>query len=205
VTNTSRKLAALALAAPAIATLGLSGTAAANAYEADADCVGLVVDMPRAEDGTTVTAYRNGIIERSVYVATFGDPVRFTIPSPDQTVRQSWRVVVTGHNGTSSWSEVVAPCVAPSTSSTAPATTTTVPPTTTTVAVSTPPVPSTTAPATTTTTVQPPRATTTTVAARPTFTLPATGPSALDVLALIALCAAAVGAFLAQTARRRPR
>jgi hypothetical protein len=190
--------------ATAALTLGVlttaSGAASANAYTADADCAGLTVDLPRAEDGTTVTAYRNGTAVRTVRNDTFGAPVRFTIPSPDQTVTQTWRVTVVGFNGSSEFNEVVAPCATPPTSSTVPTSSsappspsTTVP---TTVVVTTPPVPSV---APTTTVVSPPRPTGPTT---PTVNeLPATGGDWKLPTFIGVLCVAAGAAFVALTRR----
>jgi hypothetical protein len=150
-------LAALALAA----VLAFPGTASANNPQPRADCDGLEFNMDRTEDGTQVFATRNGQTVADVRNDVFGAPVRFTVPSPDRTVTQTWRVTVIGRNGTLRWSETVAPCVVPTTAST------TVPPVVETTSTTVPPVvvttvPAVTVPATTTTEV-----TRTTVAVAP--------------------------------------
>jgi LPXTG-motif cell wall-anchored protein len=203
-TTAHRKILAALLAAPVVAVIGVAGTASANTYTADADCSGLVFDMPRTEDGTTVTATVNGRTVRVVTNDTFGAPVRFTVPTPDATQPQAWRVTVVGFNGSAPvFTETVPACVVPTTTTVAPtttaaATTTTAPATTVpTVAVTTPPVPS-----STTTTVRPPRATTTTAAPAWVGVLPETGPSAIDVVAIGGLIASALGAAALYLVRR---
>lgn len=131
------------------AALAFPGTASANAFDADANCDGMTFTMPRTEDGTQVFATRNGQTVADVRNDVFGAPVRFTIPSPDRTVAQTWRVTVIGYNGTLRWSETVPACDVPApTTTTVPTTSTTVPPVVATT--------STTVPATTTTADFPP-------------------------------------------------
>lgn len=206
-------------AAIAAATLGLAGTASANAYTADATCSGFTLDLPRAEDGTIVTLTRNGTTVRTDTVTTFGAPVRYTVASPDQTVAQSWRVTIDSRwNEDYTYAETVPACTS-STTITAPPTTvpttapTTVPPsststppsapvssdvpTTTVVAVTTPPlVPS-------TTVVTPPgRPTSTTTTTPPTFTLPETGWEWTERVGFVAGAMLAIGLFLVLVRRR---
>lgn len=140
----------------------------ANRLIADADCSGVTVDVPRTEDGTTVTVSRNGTVVRTVSNDVFGARVAFTVPSPDLTQPQVWVVSVSGHNGSERFTETVPACIAPSSSST----TSTVAPTPstvpgTTVVTTVPPAPS------STTVVTLPRPTTTSTVP-PVFELPAT-------------------------------
>lgn len=152
----------LLIPAAVAAVLAIPGTAAANGVDtARADCAGFTFNMPRGETGTVVTATRNG--ERAmdpITVTVFGAAVRFFLPSPDQTITQSWRILVDGPNGDQVFTATQTPCVAVTT--TAP--TTTAPTTSSTVAVTTPPVP------TSTSTTVPPAVPTTTVT-----TVPGTG------------------------------
>lgn len=163
----NRKYPVALLALTAVASI--PGHASANTNTADADCSGMSFLMPATEDGTTIVVTRNGVEEYRTRNDVFGTRYAFTIASPDQTVTQVWRVAVSGFNGTSNWTETVAPCIAPTTSSTS-TTSTTVPNPTTTVSTTVPPVVS-------STVVTPPRTPTTTVAPSTTvpFTLPETG------------------------------
>jgi hypothetical protein len=186
----------------ALTVLAIPTAAHANrVVTADATCERLTFDMPRAETGTEVRVFRNGEpVHTTEAVTVFGSPVRFTLPSPDQSVTQSWRIEVDGPNDDQVFTDTQAPCVtpptaAPTTSSTPTttvpaATITTAPPV---VAVTTPPVPA--APATTTTTVEPPRS--------PAPMLPATGGNTIPV-SLAAVCAGA-GLVLLRIARRGVR
>lgn len=147
------------------------GTAFANRNEADADCSGMSFSMPATEDGTTIVVTRNGVEEYRTRNDVFGRSYSLNIPSPDQSATQVWRVTVSGFNGTTNWTETVAPCIAPTTSTT----------TSTTVAVTTPPVPTTVPPVVSSTIVTPPRTPVTTAPESTTttvpFALPETGPA----------------------------
>jgi LPXTG-motif cell wall-anchored protein len=192
-----------------------AGVVSANAYTADADCLGLVFDMPRTEDGTTVAVTANGrpvpLLWNGRMVSeirndVFGAPVRFTVPTPDATQSQAWRVTVVGFNGSATFTETVPACVVPATT----ATTTTATPAT----PSAPPVtPSaTTVPSTTSTTAPPavavaapPRPPATPSALSPTpvvGTLPATGGSPSVLAFSLASLAMLTGAGLLFVRRR---
>lgn len=168
-TSNARRLLAL-LAIPA-ALAFQSGTAHANSFGADADCDGVTVNMARGEAGTVVTVTVDGrpVVTRTV-AAQF-DPVNLTVPTPDRAVAHTWVVTVDSvFNADQRWSETVAACVTPSTTTTVPpaSTTTTVPVSPTTVVTTVP----TTLPPTVITTPRPtPSSTTSTVP----FRLPDTG------------------------------
>lgn len=158
---------------------------ARNTNTATADCSGLAFSMPRTEDGTTVTTYLDGRLVRTDTVTTFGAPVAFTIPSPDQTVPHTWAVVVDA-----TWSadqtivRTVQACTAPTSSTTSavpPPPLTVVPTTTVVVQVPPPPVP-------TTTVVTTPRPSVPT-----TFQLPETGGTpGVAAVGLVFVCCGAV-------------
>ena len=174
-----------------------AGTASANANTVDANCAGMTFNMARGETGTVVTTRLNGRPVRTDTVATFGAPVVFSIPSPDQGAVQVWAVTVDSvFNADQSWTETVPVCIEATTTTVVP-TTTTAPTTTVTVAVTDPPAP-------TTTVVTPPRVTTVTtvptVATVPT-TLPETG-AASNVLGFTAAFFVALGSMLVWINRR---
>ena len=146
------------------AAVAIPGHASANTSFPDADCSGFKFEMPATEDGTTIVVTRNGVEEYRTRNDVFGTRYSFTIASPDQSVTQVWRVAVSGFNGTTNWTEAVAPCVAPTTTST----------TTTTVVATTPPVPTTVPPAVSSTVVTTPRTPATTEPA-PATTVPLVG------------------------------
>lgn len=190
--NHLKPLAALALGAAVFAP---AGSVSANSNMPDANCAGLVFTMPRGEEGTIVRTFLDGSQIRSDTIARHGDPLSFTIASPDQTVGHVWTVTVDSvWNTDQSWSETVPVCQTP------PTTATTVPPaptTTAVVATSTPPVVS-------STVVTTPRTPTTSTPPVPTTTpstvpgmLPETGPGAFwGAFALIASFIVGVGATL---------
>lgn len=187
----SRRLLAL-LAIPAAVAIP-AGTAFANSFTADADCTGVTFQMPRGEAGTAVTATVDGRQVARVTVATHGDAVLISQPSPDRTVTHTWVITVDSRfNTDQSWSETVPACTPPVAS-----TSTTLPPASTTTS-TTVPNPSTTVGTTVPTTVPPTVVTT----PRPTpsstlppstvpFRLPDTGR---DVDGLAFLAALFVGA-----------
>lgn len=187
----------LPLAAAVAAIVAFPGVAHANVFTADADCGGMTLAMPRTEDGTVVTTTLDGRVVRTDTVTTFGAPVVFTIPSPDQSVAHTWAVTIDSrYNADQRWSESVPACVAvttppvPGSSTTSPATspTTSVVPTGTTVP---------TAPAPSSTVVPTPRPTTTTTTVA-TGRLPDTGNGArLGTLAFGLLLAGAYALMMA--------
>ena len=144
----NRRLLAL-LAIPAAVAFP-AGTAFANSFTADADCAGVTFTMPRGEAGTVVTATVDGRLVARVTVATHGDSVLISQPSPDRTVAHTWAVTVDSRfNTDQSWSETVPACASPVAS-----TSTTLPPASTTTSI-TVPNPSTTVGTTVPTTVPP--------------------------------------------------
>ena len=196
--NHLKPLAALALG---VAVLATAGSVSANSNMPDANCAGLVFTMPRGEEGTIVRTFLNGSQIRSDTIARHGDPLSFTIASPDQTVAQVWTVTVDSvWNPDQTWTETVDVCQTP------PTTATTVPPapTTTTAVVAT-----TVPPAVSSTVITTPRASssTSTVPATPATvppgSLPATG-WATDMGLFVAAFVAGVG-IAAHTVARRPR
>lgn len=183
---TPRRLLPVAVALGAAVAIP-AGVAHANSFTADADCSGVTFQMPRGEAGTTVTATVDGRQVARVVVATHGDTVLISQPSPDRTVAHTWTIVVDSvYNTDQSWSETVPACSQPV------ATTTTTPPvastTTTVVAVTTPP----TVPPVASTVVTTPRPV-------PSSTVPTPGPYRLpdtgstNVLALYAAGAISFG------------
>lgn len=191
----SRRLTLLATAAACtLSVLAAAGTASANRNTPDADCAGLSFVMPSTEAGTTITIIRNGAPVFNETNEVFGRSYDLSFPSPDRTVQQAWRVVVSGYSGTSVWTETVPPCVTPTTA----ATTTAVPPATT---VTTSPPPATTvvasssAPAPSTTVVVPPRN------PAPIEVLPATGSSWVRPTLLAAVLLAGGAAAILGTRR----
>jgi hypothetical protein len=151
--------------------------------------------MPATEDGTTIVVTRNGVEEYRTRNDVFGKSYALTFPSPDQSVTQVWRATVSGFNGTTNWTETVAPCVAP---------TTTAAPTTT-VAVTTPPAPTTVPLVVDSTVVTAPRTPTTTVPAPTTtvpFALPETGPKT-DLALFLAAVIVGIGIGARTLARRK--
>lgn len=195
--NHLKPLAALALGAAVLAT---AGSVSANSNMPDANCAGLVFTMPRGEEGTIVRTFLNGSQIRSDTIARQGDPLSFTIASPDRTAGQVWTVTVDSvWNPDQTWTESVPACVTP------PPTATTVPPsplTTAVVATTVPPVVSS---STVVTTPRSPSSTSTVPAATVPvpFELPATG-AGTDVGLFLAAFLIGVG-IAARTFARWPR
>ena len=190
--NHLKPLAALALGAAVFAP---AGHVSANSNMPDANCAGLVFTMPRGEEGTIVRTFLDGSQIRSDTIARQGDPLSFTIASPNQTVGHVWTVTVDSvWNTDTSWSETVPACQTP------PTTATTVPPaptTTAVVATTTPPVVS----STVVTTPRSPSSTSTVPATVPPFELPETG-AASDLLLFVAAFAIGLGLAARSFARR---
>lgn len=202
-----------------------AGVAHANRNEVTVSCEnGLTFDMPRGEEGTTVTVFLDNVrVFGPVTVARQGDPVAFSVPAPaDRSVPRSWVVVVDSlWNADQRIVRSVPACAPTTTPPPPPATTTTTAPTSTstsTTSTSTPPtLPSsaTTAPATSTTTVaQPapstvvppttPRTVSSTTSPPPSVPpaglLPATGLN--GAAAVIAALATGAGLLARRAARR---
>ena len=195
--NHLKPLAALALGAAVLAT---AGSVSANSNMPDANCAGLVFTMPRGEEGTIVRTFLNGAQIRSDTIARQGDPLSFTIASPDQTAVQVWTVTVDSvWNPDQTWTESVPACVTP------PTTATTVPPAPTTTAVVATTVPPVVSSSTVVTTPRSPSSTSTVPATTVPvpFELPATG-AATDVGLFLAAFLIGVG-IAARTFARWPR
>ena len=187
----------LIIPAAILTALAIPGAASANNNTVTADCAGLAFNMARGEEGTVVTTTLDGRTVRTDTVAAHGDPLAFTIASPDQTTSHTWTVLVdSAFNDDKRTAITVEPCVQ--------ATTTTVPPvvdptTTTTV----PPV----VDPTTTTTVPPRVDDTTTVPTTPTeSTIVKVGaPSSSRPISIAALAALVAGFALIGITRRGAR
>ena len=197
-TPSVRRLLVL-LAAPAAVAIP-AGTAFANSFTADADCAGVTFQMPRGEAGTVVTATVDGRLVARVTVATHGDTVLISQPSPDRTVAHTYVITVDSRfNTDQSWSETVAACSPPvaSTSTTLPVastTTSTVPP-----SPSSTVTPSTTVPPTVVTTPRPTPGSTVPPTSVP-FRLPDTG-APTDAIAFVAATWIAAGLTLLRIRR----